>query len=101
MKVKIVINTFVQTNDDILEPEGYEERAEIFDGELNILPDKTYLTKISIIAEGEAHPICDIPFSLNNGWWEWHPGRPESQEYKPPSYYDIEPQLKGQVERNV
>jgi hypothetical protein len=69
MKVKIVINT-VEVNDGKV---SEEDRSEVWSGELDILRENVYLTKLSIIAEGEPQPICDIPFSLATGYWAWIP----------------------------
>lgn len=70
MKVKIVINTMTIDN----EAETSTKRwAEVWSGEMDILAKDEYLTKISIIAEGIAHPICDIPFSVMEGYWQWVP----------------------------
>lgn len=70
MKIKIVINTMTLDN----EAESSTKRwAEVWSGEMDILEKGEYLTKISIIAEGMAHPICDIPFSPIEGYWQWIP----------------------------
>ena len=70
MKVKIVINTME------IAPGGESTQyrvSEVWSGELDILPKGEYLTKISIIAEGIEHPICDVPFSVTMGYWQWIP----------------------------
>lgn len=77
MKVKIVINTME------IDPGGKGARyrsSEVWSGELNILPKGEYLTKISIIADGIEHPICDVPFSLSMGYWQWIPPLVDSDE---------------------
>ena len=69
MKVKIVINTIKM--DDHGENEIHRFTSEVWSGEMDILPEGEYLTKISIIAEGMEHPICDVPFSPSEGYWKW------------------------------
>jgi hypothetical protein len=78
VKVKIVINT-IQL-DETSEPPVKERRAEVWSGEMEILPDGEYLTKISIIAEGINEPICDIPFSPMTGYYQWIPPLVDSEE---------------------
>lgn len=48
-------------------------RSEIWSGEFDLRRDGTYITKVSMIAEGYEHPICDIPFSMDTGHWLWVP----------------------------
>lgn len=70
MKIKIVINTME------IAPGGQSAQyrtSEIWSGEMNILPKGEYLTKISILTDGIEHPICDIPFSVTMGYWQWVP----------------------------
>lgn len=69
VKVKIVINTLKM--DDHGQNTIHEYTSEVWSGEMDILPDGEYLTKISIIAEGIDHPICDVPFSPTVGYWSW------------------------------
>jgi hypothetical protein len=82
MRVKLVINTWVQTGEGIamIDQEGYQENAEIWSGEIDIKDKNVYLTKVSIIGEGVEHPICDIPFSLFHGYWQWVPPVTEPEE---------------------
>jgi hypothetical protein len=69
VKLKFVLNT--------LEPVGEKDSTmvrtsqEIWQGEMD-LPDGVLVMKVSVIAEGHPHPICDIPFSLTEGYWSWH-----------------------------
>lgn len=80
MKIKIVINTADENGEPMA-------RSEIWEGELEILDKNEYLTLISIIAEGKEHPVCQIPFSLHVGWYEWHPPKeriiPQDIEFEP------------------
>lgn len=38
-----------------------------------------YLAKISVIAEGAARPICEVPFNPHSGYYQWVP---DSTPYK-------------------
>lgn len=70
MKIKIIINSI----ESAPEQQGYwQHSTEVWSGEMDILEEGTYLTKISLIAEGQPQPICDIPFSLNSGYYMWVP----------------------------
>lgn len=62
MKVRFILNTL---------EDNVRTAQEIWKGELEI-PSGVLLMKVSVIAEGEPHPICDIPFSLTEGYWSWH-----------------------------
>jgi hypothetical protein len=75
MKCKIVIETFLMTEkgEGPFDYKGMRTRAEVWSGELELKRDDEYLSKISIIAEGEEHPICDVPFALDIGYWQWVP----------------------------
>lgn len=70
MKVKIVINTMTIDNEAEVSTKRW---SEVWSGEMDILEEGEYLTKISLIAEGQAHPICDVPFSIMEGYWQWVP----------------------------
>lgn len=71
MKVKIVVEDVTPLyNGKKLEM----QRSQVWEGELELLKENTYITKISMIAEGQEHPICDIPFSIDTGHWIWVPG---------------------------
>jgi hypothetical protein len=76
MKVKIVVAALEDKEPgglDQFQQRTEETRSVIWEGELDILRDNIYITKISVIGEGEEHPIVDIPFSLDQGWWQWMP----------------------------
>lgn len=49
-------------------------KSEVWSGELELLRESTYITKISLIGEGMEHPLCDVPFSMDTGHWLWVPG---------------------------
>ena len=66
MRMKIVISTMERLDSG-------ERRSEIWNGEMDILEDGEYITKISILGEGMEHPICEIPFSPMTGYWQWIP----------------------------
>lgn len=76
MKVRLIINTFVGKGVDPgwFTNDGHAERVEVWKGDIDIKEDNVYLMKISLLADGEPHPIVDVPFSVGLGWWEWHPG---------------------------
>jgi hypothetical protein len=86
MKVKIVIQMLAMEEHDLNQIQT--RHAEVFNGELDIAPKGEYLTKISLIAEGYPHPICDVPFSPTVGYWRWIPpmeddsGEMESREIR-------------------
>jgi len=66
MKVKIIVSALESG-------EFIETHSEVWSGEIEILRDNVYLTSISIMAEGEMQPICQIPFSLGKGHYLWIP----------------------------
>jgi hypothetical protein len=76
MKVKIVIDTRVEGQEGM-------NRSPIWEGELEILNEEEYLMMISVMAEGEMQPICQIPFALGLGHYVWVPPRME-----PPIQYN-------------
>ena len=81
MKAKITIQTYVDTRteeerDLAFYVKGFREDSEVWSGELDIIPEGVYLTKISVIAEGIEHPICEIPFAIGIGHWIWVPPEP-------------------------
>jgi hypothetical protein len=85
MRIKIVINTWtdIRTDEERNKPfhyKGYQSTSQVWGGELDILSDMEYLTKISIIAEGVEHPICDIPFAIGIGHWMWCPPEMNTEE---------------------
>ena len=71
MKIKIIINTVEMLPDN--ENDLIRRTSEVWSGEMDILPKNEYLTKISIIAEGINEPICEVPFSIGEGYYQWIP----------------------------
>lgn len=69
MKVRIIINTWRKTDDN----SGYQTQSEVWRGDLDITDKDEYLTRIVMIAEGQEHPICDVPFAIGSGHWMWIP----------------------------
>jgi|ERR1700743_319667 len=69
MQIRIIINTMKMGDDMSIEA----RRSEIWRGDLEIEPEGEYITKISIIADGFPQPICDIPFSPMEGYYQWIP----------------------------
>lgn len=81
VKIRIIINTTkVSVKEDGKIVHSEMRSAEVWQGDLEILEDNEYLTKISILGEGQAHPICDIPFALGTGWWMWVPQEWQTEE---------------------
>jgi len=66
VKIKIVINTRKAE-------EHGDNRAVIWEGELEILDKEEYLTMISMIGEGQPQPLCMIPFAIGIGHYLWIP----------------------------
>ena len=94
MQIRIIINALEVNNDN--PDQLWRMTSEVFRGDIDILKETgRYITKISIIAEGEPQPICDIPFSLAEGHYMWIPPDMESenddeepispQDYIPPA----------------
>lgn len=72
MKLKFVLNTLEGFDKGEAFNQTYVRTAqEIWNGEID-LPDGVLVMKVSVIAEGQPHPICDVPFSLTEGYWTWH-----------------------------
>jgi hypothetical protein len=65
MKVKMVMNTVEGSANGQVRTTN-----QIWEGEIEI-PAGVFVTKISVLGEGEWHPICDVPFSLSEGYWAW------------------------------
>lgn len=78
MKVKIVINTIDKEPTDDLQLR--HRTSLVWEGELEIKDDQEYLTKISIIGEGQPQPLCDIPFAIGIGYYQWVPPTTLQQE---------------------
>lgn len=98
MKAKIVINTWVDTRTEEEQHmaffvKGYAETSEVWSGELEIIPKGVYLLKMSVIAEGEPHPIVEVPFSIGIGHWLWVP--PDPIETKEGDLLDAEELASG------
>ena len=84
MKLKFILNTsepiLTTGESEALFDQKYVRTAqEIWKGELE-LPDGVLVMKVSVIAEGQPHPICDIPFSLTEGHWRWIPPAVDYEE---------------------
>jgi hypothetical protein len=77
MKIKILIDT---------QADGQTEmnRSQVWEGELDILNENEYLMLISMMIEGEAHPIVQVPFSKGIGHYIWIP--PDIQESEEETY---------------
>ena len=73
MKVRIIITTRKQE-------EIGEHRAEVFNGDLEIRDNTEYLTMISVMAEGQPQPICQVPFAIGIGHYLWIPPDSEWQQ---------------------
>lgn len=75
MKIKIIVNGMEGIPG---QPGCIRHSAEVWSGEMDI-NEGIYVTKISVIAEEQAHPICDVPFSLTEGHWMWIPASFEDE----------------------
>jgi hypothetical protein len=74
MQVRIIIDTWTSLEDaKPFDQRGYQSRSEVWHGDINIENDKEYLTRITMIADGQEHPICDVPFAIGSGYWRWFP----------------------------
>ena len=69
MKIQIIIDTHV-------EGENGNHRSEVWKGEMEILNKQEYLVMISVMAEGQPQPICQIPFAIGHGHYIWVPPEP-------------------------
>lgn len=83
MKCKIIINTLNYPD----EGDSYMASSEIWSGELELLNEHEYLMKLSLIAEGKEHPLCDMPFGIDIGHWRWFNG---NKEKDPPMYANLD-----------
>lgn len=82
MLVRLIINTWTSTQkgQTPFGENGYQSRAEIWRGDIDIKDDMEYLTRVVMITDGIEHPICDIPFAIGSGYWAWIPGdNPENE----------------------
>lgn len=66
MKIKIMINSRIAE-------EPADRRSVIWEGELEIKDGEEYLTKVSIIGEGQPQPLVEVPFGINVGHYLWIP----------------------------
>lgn len=66
VKVKIIINTRKAEEDR-------DNRSCIWEGELEILDKDEHLMLISVMAEGQPQPICQVPFAIGIGHYLWIP----------------------------
>lgn len=78
MKVRIIVNSWVddRTEEEQEKPfyvKGHPENSEVWRGDMEILRENTYLLRLSVLADGEPQPICDVPFSLGSGYYMWIP----------------------------
>jgi hypothetical protein len=72
MKVKIAIESASPIDGSML---GMRHTV-VWEGELEILQDTEYVTKISLIGEGEPQPLCDVPWAIGVGHYVWVPPAP-------------------------
>lgn len=75
MKVKIIINT------RHAEQHG-DNRSQIWEGELEIKDHQEYLTMVSVMAEGQPQPICQVPFAIGIGHYQWIPPDRNYENYE-------------------
>lgn len=76
MKCKIFINTLTvkPVPGKPLDARTQMATSQIWEGELDIVDENEYITKVVIIAEGKEHPICEVPFSPDmGGYWQYIP----------------------------
>jgi len=66
MKIKIIIDTQKAEADS-------HNRSLVWEGELEILDEQEYLMKISMMGEGQAQPLCEVPFAIGIGYYHWFP----------------------------
>jgi hypothetical protein len=73
MLCRIIIETFTFGNPEDVIEKNDATRSEVWRGDINITNPREYLTRIQVIADGEAQPICDIPFGIGMGHWMYIP----------------------------
>lgn len=95
MLVRMIINTWTSTEkgQKPFGENGYQSRAEIWRGDINLEDENEYLTRIVMIADGIEHPICDIPFAIGSGYWAWIPGNNPSDEIATWTQESTKPEL--------
>ena len=74
MKCKLIITT-------AKEGENGRHRAQLWEGEIELKDKTEYLAMVTLLAEGQEHPICQIPFAMGIGHWHWIPDAPEEWDY--------------------
>jgi hypothetical protein len=88
MKAKIVIYDITLTGKQPENPfqfTGHRTARVVWEGDLDISEEGQYITKLSIYAEGQPQPICDVPFSLGTGHYQGIPaefGEDPGDEYQ-------------------
>jgi len=88
MIIRIMIQDFeVLAGQTPEEASGKQGHVCVWSGDVEFLNDHVYVTKISILAEGQPQPICDVPFSLNKGYYMWVPPAAESHGEDPEVAY--------------
>lgn len=83
MRVRIVIDTF-KPSEGIGSPFKFEGRRQstlVWQGEIDILDNTEYITKISLIGEGQPQPLCEVPFALGMGHYQWMPPLLDEEDY--------------------
>lgn len=48
-------------------------RSQVLEQDVEILDKRLYITKVSILGEGEPQPICEVPFAIGCGYYLWIP----------------------------
>lgn len=75
MKLRIIIEDYEKlAGQDHTEAAAKQGKSEVWSGDVEILREGVYITKISLLADGEPQPICDVPFSMSKGFYMWVPG---------------------------
>jgi hypothetical protein len=69
MKIKIAI----ESASPITGSTAGMRHTVVWEGEMEILTDTEYVTKISLIGEGEPQPLCDVPWAIGVGHYVWVP----------------------------
>lgn len=55
----------------------FSSRSLVWEGDIAIEDKTQYITKVSVIGEGEPQPLCEIPFAIGVGYYIWIPGQHE------------------------
>lgn len=64
MKISMIITTRKPE-------ESGEHRSKVWEGEIEILDEHEYLMMVSVMAEGQPQPICQVPFAVGIGHYVW------------------------------